>query len=84
MPEHRPQRRRVLEALGEAGGLCTARTVDSDGDVIVCTLEAGHYDPDDWPGWKSGNSDGTPGGWHLAGGSIWSDVGAACFPHAAV
>lgn len=28
--------RRVLEALGEAGGLCTARTVASDGDVIVC------------------------------------------------
>ncbi|MFI7095521.1 hypothetical protein [Streptomyces lydicus] len=24
------------------------------------------------------------GGWRLAGGSIWSDAGAACYPHAAV
>ncbi|MFI6951723.1 hypothetical protein [Streptomyces sp. NPDC050422] len=35
----------MLEALGEAGGLCTARTAD----VIVCTLDAGHYDVDDKP-----------------------------------
>ncbi|MDQ1013417.1 hypothetical protein QFZ82_007985 [Streptomyces sp. V4I23] len=78
-------RRRVLEALGEAGGLCTARTVEmSSGDVILCTREAGHYDPDDLPGFKRGKSDGTPGGWHLAGGAIWSDAGAACTPHAAV
>ncbi|MDJ0465454.1 hypothetical protein [Streptomyces sp. H27-C3] len=79
------QRRRVLEALGEAGGLCTARTVEmSSGDVIHCTRESGHYDPDDLPGFKHGKSDGTPGGWHLTGGSIWSDAGAACYPHAAV
>ncbi|WP_329182313.1 hypothetical protein OG754_40725 (plasmid) [Streptomyces decoyicus] len=79
------QRRRVLEALGEAGGLCTARTVEmSSGDVILCTREAGHYDPDDPPGWKRGKSDGAPGGWHLADGSIWSDAGAACYPHTAV
>ncbi|MGA5564700.1 hypothetical protein ACPCUV_26515 [Streptomyces platensis] len=79
------RRRRVLEALGEAGGLCTARAVQmSSGDVILCTREAGHYDPDDLPGWKRGESDGTPGGGHLAGGSIWSDAGAACTPHAAV
>ncbi|WP_405844916.1 hypothetical protein OG528_38590 [Streptomyces platensis] len=79
------QRRRVLEALGEAGGLCTARTVEmSSGDVILCTREAGHYDPDGLPGWKRGKPDGTPGGWHLAGGSIWSDAGAACYPHTAV
>ncbi|MFI1621248.1 hypothetical protein ACH4VT_30400 [Streptomyces lydicus] len=78
-------RRRVLEALGEAGGLCTARTVEmSSGDVIVCTREAGHYDPDDLPGFKRGKSDGTPGGWHKAGASIWSDAGAACTPHTAV
>ncbi|MFD5098342.1 hypothetical protein [Streptomyces albidochromogenes] len=78
-------RRRVLEALGEAGGLCTARTVEmSSGDVILCTRKAGHYDPDDLPGFKRGKSDGTPGGWHLASGSIWSDAGAACTPHAAV
>ncbi|MEV5242572.1 hypothetical protein AB0K89_26220 [Streptomyces cinnamoneus] len=79
------QRRRVLEALGEADGLCTAQTVEmSSGDVILCTREAGHYDPDDLPGWKRGKSDGTPGGWHHAGGSIWSDAGAACTPHTAV
>ncbi len=71
---------RVLEALGEAGGLCTARTVDNDGDVIVCTRDAGHYDPDDQPTFK----DGKPGGWHKADASIWNDLGAACTPHAAI
>ncbi|WP_405385796.1 hypothetical protein OG596_37875 [Streptomyces sp. NBC_01102] len=50
-------RRRALEALGEAGGLCAARTRNS-GDVIVCTLDADHYDPDDKPPFK----DGKPGG----------------------
>ncbi|MDI6413218.1 hypothetical protein QLX52_30895 [Streptomyces albus] len=73
-------RRRVLEALGEAGGLCTARTRNSDGDVIVCTLEAGHYDPDDKPPFK----DRKPGGWHKADASIWNDLGAAGIPHAAI
>ncbi|MDX3329312.1 MULTISPECIES: hypothetical protein [unclassified Streptomyces] len=73
-------RRQVLEALGEAGGLCTARTVNSDGDYVVCTLDAGHYDPDDVPPFK----DGKPGGWHKAGGQIWNDSGAACIPHAAL
>ncbi|GAA2720701.1 hypothetical protein GCM10010315_41740 [Streptomyces luteosporeus] len=82
---HTTERRRVLEALGEAGGLCTARTVElSSGDIILCTREAEHYDPDDLPGFKRGKSDGAPGGWHLAGGSIWSDAGAACTPHSAV
>ncbi|MFD4529503.1 hypothetical protein ACFWP7_37490 [Streptomyces sp. NPDC058470] len=76
---HSTQRRRALEALGEVGGLCTARTRNSDGDVIVCTLDAGHYDPDDKPPFK----DGKPGGWHKAGASIWNDLGAACIPHAA-
>ncbi|MEV3875064.1 hypothetical protein [Streptomyces sp. NPDC049906] len=42
-------RRRVLEALGEAGGLCTARMLNTDGGVVVCTCDAGHYDPDDKP-----------------------------------
>ncbi len=74
------ERRRVLEVLGEAGGLCTARTRNSDGDVIVCTLDAGHYDPDDKPPFK----DGKPGGWHKAGASIWNDSGASCIPHAAL
>ncbi len=78
-------RRRVLEALGEAGGLCTARTVEmSSGDVILCTRKAGHYDPDDLPGSSAGGRTGRPGGWHLAGGAIWSDIGAAGYPHTAV
>ncbi|MEU5092925.1 hypothetical protein [Streptomyces sp. NPDC021356] len=77
---HTTARRRVLEALGEAGGLCTARTRDADGDVIVCTLEAGHYDVDDRPPFK----DGKPGGWHKADGVIWSDSGGACVPHGAL
>ncbi|MER7692681.1 hypothetical protein [Streptomyces sp. NPDC097610] len=77
---HTTRRRQVLEALGEAGGLCTARTVNSDGDYVVCTLDAGHYDPDDKPPFK----DGKPGGWHKADASIWNDMGAACIPHAAL
>ncbi|MFJ6785204.1 hypothetical protein [Streptomyces yangpuensis] len=77
---HTTARRRVLEALGEAGGLCTARTVNGDGDSIVCTLDAGHYDPDDKPPFKGGE----PGGWHKADSSIWNDLGAACIPHAAL
>lgn len=77
---HGTARRQVLEALGEAGGLCTARTVNGDGDYVVCTLDAGHYDPDDKPPFK----DGKPGGWHKAGASIWNDLGAACIPHAAL
>ncbi|MEU3875889.1 MULTISPECIES: hypothetical protein [Streptomyces] len=71
----------MLEALGDAGGLCTARTVElSSGGVIHCTCEAGHYDPDDKPSFTDGKS----GGWHLADGSIWSNAGTACAPHSAV
>lgn len=77
---HTTRRRQVLEVLGEAGGLCTARTVNSDGDYVVCTLDAGHYDLDDKPPFK----DGKPGGWHKADASIWNDMGAACIPHAAL
>lgn len=77
---HTTARRRALEALGEAGSLCTARTRNADGDVVVCTLDAGHYDPDDKPPFK----DGKPGGWHKADASIWNDLGAACIPHAAL
>ncbi|MFB7411427.1 hypothetical protein ACFCZ2_30035 [Streptomyces sp. NPDC056202] len=77
---HTTARRWVLEALGEAGGLCTARAVNGDGDLIVCTLDAGHYDPDDKPPFKGGQ----PGGWHKADASIWNDAGAACTPHAAI
>ncbi|MEU5084249.1 MULTISPECIES: hypothetical protein [Streptomyces] len=77
---HTTERRRVLEALGEAGGLCTARTRNADGDVIVCTLDAGHYDVDDKPPFKGGK----PGGWQKADASIWNDLGAACIPHAAI
>ncbi|WP_330358810.1 hypothetical protein [Streptomyces chartreusis] len=73
-------RRRVLEALGEAGGLCTAQARNADGDVVVCTLDAGHYDVDDKPSFE----DGKPGGWHRADASIWNDSGAAWLPHAAL
>ncbi|MFH8520366.1 hypothetical protein ACH4CE_35920, partial [Streptomyces gelaticus] len=71
---------RALEALGEAGGLCTARSVDSDGDVILCTREADHYAPENVPPFRGGE----PGGWHKAGASIWKDSGAASTPHTAV
>ncbi|MFD5514077.1 hypothetical protein ACFWIB_41250 [Streptomyces sp. NPDC127051] len=77
---HTTARRRVLEALGEAGGLCTAQTVNGDGDVVICTLDAGHYDPENRPPFKGGE----PGGWHKADASIWNDLGAACIPHAAL
>lgn len=77
---HTTQRRQALEALGEAGGLCTTRTRNSHGDIVVCTLDAGHYGPDDKPPFK----DGKPGGWHKADASIWNDLGAACTPHTAV
>ncbi|MDX3733700.1 hypothetical protein [Streptomyces caniscabiei] len=77
---HTTAQRRVLEALGEVGDLCKARTRNADGDVVVCTLDAGHYDPDDKPPFK----DGKPGGWHKADASIWNDSGAACIPHAAL
>lgn len=73
------ERRRVLESLSEAGSLCTARTRNTDGDVIVCTRDAGHYDPHD----KSPFKGGEPGGWHKAGASIWNDSGTACTPHMA-
>ncbi|GAA1923557.1 hypothetical protein [Streptantibioticus ferralitis] len=72
------ERRRVLEVLGEAGGLCTARTVEhSTGDVIVCTREAGHSNPDDKPSWQEGK----PGGWHHANVSMWDDSSASSHPH---
>ncbi|MFJ6493558.1 hypothetical protein [Streptomyces californicus] len=77
---HTTARRRVLEALGEAGGLCTARTRNAGGGVVVCTLDAGHYDVDDKPPF----TDGKPGGWHKADASIWNDAGAACIPHASI
>ncbi|WP_260697027.1 hypothetical protein [Streptomyces sp. 130] len=46
----------------------------------MCTLDAGHYDPDNMPPFKNGE----PGGWQKAGGQIWNDSGAACIPHAAL
>ncbi|GGV51018.1 hypothetical protein [Streptomyces spectabilis] len=83
LPTTRPHTtapRQVLETLGEAGGLCTARTRNGDGDVVVCTLGAGHYDPDDVPLFKSGK----PGGWHTGGGQIRNDSGTAAIPHTAL
>jgi hypothetical protein len=76
---HTMARRRVLEVLGEAGGLCAARRVNSDEDCILCALGVGHYGPDGQPPFK----DGKPG-WHRAGASIWNGSGAACIPHAAI
>lgn len=67
--------RRVLEALGEAGGLCNASTLNADGDRVVCCREAGHYAPQDQP------AGGGPGGWHRVGGVMWTDAGAATRPH---
>ncbi|GAB1331627.1 hypothetical protein [Streptomyces sennicomposti] len=85
LPRTHPNTTARRRVLGEAGGLCTAQTVEmSSGDVILCPREAGRCDPDDLPGFKRGKLDGTSGGWHLAGGSVWSDAGAACTPHAAV
>ncbi|MFJ8186638.1 hypothetical protein [Streptomyces sp. NPDC096105] len=71
--------RRVLEALGEAGGLCTARTVVmSSGDVILCTRKAGHYGPDHLLGFKRESRTGRPADGISRAGRIWSDAGAAC------
>ncbi|MET8422222.1 hypothetical protein ABZV41_43395 [Streptomyces sp. NPDC005098] len=72
------ERRQVLEVLGEAGSLCNARTVElSTGDVITCTREADHFDPDDRPSWKEGK----PGGWHHCNRSMWDDSAAYSHPH---
>ncbi|MEV7659636.1 hypothetical protein AB0O39_36440 [Streptomyces anulatus] len=73
-------RRRMLEALGEADGLCTARTVNAGGYIIICTLDAGHGNPDVKPPFR----DGKPGGRHKTDASIWNDLGAACTPHTAL
>ncbi|MFI0990588.1 zeta toxin family protein [Streptomyces exfoliatus] len=50
----------------------------STGDIILCTRDAGHYDPADRP------TGGQPGGWHRCNASIWNDSGAACIPHSAL
>ncbi|MGS2585877.1 hypothetical protein [Streptomyces hebeiensis] len=76
---HTMARRRVLEVLGEAGGLCAARRVNSDEDCILCAFGVGHYGPDGQPPFK----DGKPG-WHRAGASIWNGSGAASIRHAAI
>ncbi|MGW0299376.1 hypothetical protein ACWDYK_22095 [Streptomyces anthocyanicus] len=69
------------QALGEAGGLCAARRVNSDEDCILWALGVGHYDLDDQAPFR----DGKPG-WHRAGASIWNGngSGAVCIPHAAI
>ncbi|MEU2955772.1 hypothetical protein [Streptomyces xanthochromogenes] len=73
---HSSARRRALEALGDAGNLCNATTIRVDtGEKIICTLEAGHYNPDVLP------DRGRPGGWHLADSSMWTDDQAASTPH---
>ncbi|MEU4659404.1 hypothetical protein AB0G32_36670 [Streptomyces sp. NPDC023723] len=76
---HTMERRRVLELLGEDGQLCNARTIEySTGDVIWCTREAGHYDPEVRP------EDGDPGGWHLCNGRRWMDDRPYNHPHKSV
>jgi hypothetical protein len=75
---HTMEWRRVVEMLGEDGSLCNARTIEySSGDVICCTREAGHYDPEVKP-----EGDG-PGGWHLCNARRWTDDRPYNHSHAA-
>ncbi|MFF2521479.1 hypothetical protein [Streptomyces liangshanensis] len=55
---HTTARRWVLEVLGEAGRPCTARTVNSDEDCILCTLGVGHFDPEHRAGASIWNGSG--------------------------
>lgn len=81
---HTTAQRRVLEALGEAGGLCTARTRNADAERgrgrrgLHARCRALR------PGRQAAVQGRKPGGWHKADASIWSDLGAACIPHAAI
>ncbi|MGW5355292.1 hypothetical protein ACWERV_32825 [Streptomyces sp. NPDC004031] len=75
---HTMEWRRVVEMLGEDGSLCNARTIEySTGDVIWCTREAGHYDPEVKP---EGDN---PGGWHLCNTRRWIDDRPYNYPHTA-
>lgn len=70
------ERRRILELIGEANDLCNASTIeDSSGDYIVCTREAGHYDPQQRP------DETGPGGWHHCNASVWDDSTPCSHPH---
>lgn len=61
------ERRRLLEALGEADGLCTAWVLTpGTGHMLICGQEAGHY-ADVQPS----SSEGDPGGWHRCNGFAW-------------
>ncbi|MEU9359969.1 hypothetical protein AB0D35_17910 [Streptomyces sp. NPDC048301] len=55
-----------LATAAGAGGLCTARMLNADGDFVVCTRDAGHYDWTTSPSFE----DGEPGGWHEADASM--------------
>ncbi|MER5974515.1 hypothetical protein ABT112_33245 [Streptomyces sp. NPDC002055] len=69
------ERRRVLEALGEAGGLCTARTIEfSSGDVILCTREADHFEGE-------APRREEPEGWHKCNARTWIDDQPYNHPH---
>ncbi|MFE9769413.1 hypothetical protein ACFYPC_33660 [Streptomyces sp. NPDC005808] len=75
---HTMQWRQVREMLGESTSLCNARTIEySTGDVIRCTRDAGHYDPDMKP---EGDD---PGGWHLCNARRWIDNTPYNHPHTA-
>ncbi|MFD6231630.1 hypothetical protein ACFWFZ_32950 [Streptomyces sp. NPDC060232] len=74
------ERRRVLEALGEADRLCSARTIEySTGDVILCTLKAGHYDPEGYDPLSEEKSEG----WHKCNTRTWIDDRPYSHPHTA-
>ncbi|WP_406729535.1 hypothetical protein WJ438_40555 [Streptomyces sp. GD-15H] len=60
--------RLLLEALGEAGGLWNAQTVElSTEDVILCTRKAGHYAPAGYDPLGEKESEG----WHKCNGRTW-------------
>ncbi|MFF5020264.1 hypothetical protein [Streptomyces sp. NPDC001165] len=77
---HTMERRRILEALGEADRLCNARTIEySTGDVILGTREADHYDPEDYDPLREKES----AGWHKCNARTWIDDRPYSYPHTA-
>lgn len=76
------ERRRVLQALGDAGGLCKARTIEyATGDVIVCTRQAGHYDPEGYTPQRGGTAGEEMPGAHECNGITWIDDQPYNYPH---
>lgn len=76
------ERRRVLEALGEARELCNARSIEySTGDVIFCTRQAGHYDPEGYTPRRGAAPGGEMPGAHQCNGITWIDDQPYNYPH---